>query len=47
MGPGDERLPTASTCFNNLKIPEYSCKAIMEERLHVALHYGSEGFTFS
>lgn len=47
VGDGDERLPTASTCFNLLKIPDYSSKAILEERLHVALHYGSEGFSFS
>ena len=47
VGPGDERLPTASTCFNLLKVPEYSSKATLEERLHIALHYGSEGFTFS
>ena len=29
---GDERLPTASTCFNLLKLPDYSSKAILEER---------------
>eukprot|EP00288_Rhodomonas_lens_P011950 CAMPEP_0177746564 /NCGR_PEP_ID=MMETSP0484_2-20121128/30930_1 /TAXON_ID=354590 /ORGANISM="Rhodomonas lens, Strain RHODO" /LENGTH=597 /DNA_ID=CAMNT_0019261309 /DNA_START=30 /DNA_END=1820 /DNA_ORIENTATION=+ len=34
VGPGDGRLPTASTCFNLLKIPDYSTKAILEERLH-------------
>ena len=44
---GSDRLPLASTCFNLLKLPEYSSKALLEERLHVALHYGSEGFTFS
>ncbi|EKX53558.1 hypothetical protein GUITHDRAFT_43144, partial [Guillardia theta CCMP2712] len=43
---GDDRLPTASTCFNLLKIPDYSSKEILEERFHVALHYGSEGFSF-
>jgi len=43
----DDRLPTASTCFNLLKIPDYSSKEVLEERLHVALHYGSEGFSFS
>ena len=26
------RLPTASTCFNLLKIPRYSAKALLEER---------------
>ena len=47
VGPGDGRLPTASTCFNLLKLPAYSTKAILEERLHVALHYGAEGFSFA
>ena len=32
MPHGDERLPTASTCFNLLKLPDYSSKAILEER---------------
>jgi E3 ubiquitin-protein ligase HUWE1 len=47
VGPGDSRLPTASTCFNQLKLPEYSDAQTLEEKLHIALHYGSEGFTFS
>ena len=47
-GPGnDERLPMASTCFNQLKLPQYSHRHALEEKLHVAVHYGSEGFTFS
>jgi hypothetical protein len=29
---GDERLQTASTCFNLFKLPDYSSKALLEER---------------
>lgn len=47
IGNGDDRLPTASTCFNQLKLPLYSDKQTLEEKLHVAVHYGSEGFSFS
>lgn len=29
----DQRLPTASTCFNILKLPTYSSSKIMKEKL--------------
>ncbi|XP_065184331.1 E3 ubiquitin-protein ligase HACE1-like [Sycon ciliatum] len=40
-------LPTASTCFNMLKLPEYASKEILYDRVSVALHYGSQGFDFA
>lgn len=41
------RLPSASVCFNLLKLPAYSQKAIMEQRLRTAVGEGSEGFGLS
>lgn len=40
-------LPTASTCFNLLKIPEYPSGAVLEQRLLTAIRSGFEGFSFS
>jgi hypothetical protein len=37
------RLPTASTCFNTLRLPAYASEAALAERLRVALA-NSEGF---
>jgi ubiquitin-protein ligase E3 C len=42
----DSRLPTASTCFNILKLPTYSSKAAMKEKLLFAIKSGS-GFDLS
>ena len=33
----DSRLPTASTCFNILKLPTYSSQKIMKEKLLLAI----------
>ena len=44
---GSERLPSASTCFNLLKIPEYDSKEQLCERLLVAIRCGSQGFEFA
>ncbi|GLT57481.1 hypothetical protein SLA2020_304490 [Shorea laevis] len=41
-----ERLPSAHTCFNQLDLPEYSSKELLEERLLLAIHEASEGFGF-
>ncbi|XP_057617681.1 E3 ubiquitin-protein ligase HACE1 isoform X3 [Chionomys nivalis] len=38
-------LPTSSTCINMLKLPEYPSKEILKDRLLVALHCGSYGYT--
>ncbi|KAK6934616.1 HUWE1/Rev1, ubiquitin binding region [Dillenia turbinata] len=41
-----ERLPSAHTCFNQLDLPEYSSKGLLQERLLLAIHEASEGFGF-
>ena len=40
------RLPTASTCFNLLKLPNYSKKSVLKEKLRYAIHSGT-GFELS
>ncbi len=34
----DSRLPTASTCFNILKLPPYSSQQVLREKLRTAIH---------
>jgi E3 ubiquitin-protein ligase HUWE1 len=43
---GDDRLPTAHTCFNQLDLPSYSSEEVLRSRLLLALREGSEGFGF-
>jgi len=45
MRDGD-KLPTASTCFNVLKLPTYSSEKVMKERLVYAIESGA-GFELS
>ncbi|XP_072316836.1 E3 ubiquitin-protein ligase HACE1 isoform X2 [Eucyclogobius newberryi] len=40
-------LPTASTCINMLKLPEYPSLDVLKDRLLVALHCGSYGYTMA
>ncbi|XP_061674924.1 E3 ubiquitin-protein ligase HACE1 isoform X7 [Syngnathoides biaculeatus] len=40
-------LPTSSTCINMLKLPEYPTQEILKDRLLVALHCGSYGYTMA
>ncbi|XP_077455368.1 E3 ubiquitin-protein ligase HACE1 isoform X3 [Stigmatopora argus] len=40
-------LPTSSTCINMLKLPEYPTQEILKDRLMVALHCGSYGYTMA
>ncbi|KAM3855557.1 E3 ubiquitin-protein ligase HACE1 isoform 2-T2 [Vipera latastei] len=40
-------LPTSSTCINMLKLPEYPKKEILKDRLLVALHCGTYGYTMA
>lgn len=40
------RLPTASTCFNTLKLPGYTSKAVLKAKLLMAIHAGA-GFDLS
>eukprot|EP00759_Apiculatamorpha_spiralis_P049021 PhF_6_TR44165/c0_g1_i2/m.67637/K10590/TRIP12; E3 ubiquitin-protein ligase TRIP12 len=43
----DEMLPTVNTCFLYLKLPPYSSKDVMEERIRTAMVNGSVGFSLS
>jgi ubiquitin-protein ligase E3 A len=43
-GPDSDYLPTASTCFNVLLLPDYSSERKLEERLLKAITEGAEGF---
>lgn len=42
-GVGDARLPSSLTCFGRLLLPEYSSRAILEEKLNKALE-NARGF---
>jgi ubiquitin-protein ligase E3 C len=42
----DSRLPTASTCFNILKLPTYSSESVMKSKLLVSIRSGA-GFDLS
>jgi len=42
----DSRLPTASTCFNTLKLPTFSSQAILREKLLTSIRSGA-GFDLS
>jgi len=42
-GDGDERLPTAQTCFHVLLLPQYSNEEVLKDRLLLALD-NAEGF---
>jgi E3 ubiquitin-protein ligase HUWE1 len=44
---GQNRLPSAHTCFNQLDLPEYECKEQLVSKLMVALKQGAEGFGFA
>ncbi|CAA19508.1 Ubiquitin-protein ligase E3B [Caenorhabditis elegans] len=45
-GTAATRLPTASTCFNLLKLPNYNKKSLLLEKLRYAIHAGT-GFELS
>lgn len=42
-GEGDERLPTSMTCYGRLLLPQYSGKAVLREKLCLAIE-NSKGF---
>eukprot|EP00929_Paragymnodinium_shiwhaense_P119102 TRINITY_DN90993_c0_g1_i1.p1 TRINITY_DN90993_c0_g1~~TRINITY_DN90993_c0_g1_i1.p1 ORF type:complete len:833 (-),score=236.68 TRINITY_DN90993_c0_g1_i1:22-2520(-) len=42
-GEGDDRLPTAYTCFSLLLLPKYSCEEVFRAKMRVAIT-NSEGF---
>ncbi len=37
--PPDHFLPESYTCFFLLKLPRYSCKLVLEEKLKYAIHF--------
>lgn len=43
----DEYLPSVMTCVNYLKIPEYSSREVMKEKLRIAASEGSMSFHLS
>eukprot|EP01102_Stenamoeba_stenopodia_P000806 TRINITY_DN10753_c0_g1_i1.p1 TRINITY_DN10753_c0_g1~~TRINITY_DN10753_c0_g1_i1.p1 ORF type:complete len:857 (-),score=176.60 TRINITY_DN10753_c0_g1_i1:30-2600(-) len=43
----DESLPTASTCFNLLRLPVYTSYDQLKQKLLLAITFGSVGFSFS
>lgn len=45
--PSDNLLPSVMTCANYLKLPDYSSKAIMKERLLMAIHESQGSFFLS
>jgi hypothetical protein len=40
-------LPTASACFNMLKLPAYPRFEVLEKKLLMAVRCGAEGFVFA
>ena len=42
-GTDSMKLPTSHTCFNTLLLPSYRSKAVMADRLRLAI-MNSEGF---
>ncbi|KAI0287813.1 hypothetical protein BC826DRAFT_1093244 [Russula brevipes] len=43
----DDYLPSVMTCVNYLKLPEYSCKGVMSEKLQIAMKEGVGSFHLS
>ncbi|KAL0059411.1 Ubiquitin fusion degradation protein 4 [Marasmius tenuissimus] len=43
----DDYLPSVMTCVNYLKLPEYSSKAVMKEKLRIAMKEGVGSFHLS
>lgn len=43
----DDYLPSVMTCVNYLKLPEYSTKEVMREKLRVAMKEGVGSFHLS
>ncbi|XP_047132112.1 uncharacterized protein LOC101238367 isoform X2 [Hydra vulgaris] len=43
---GKDKLPEASTCFNTLRLPDYSSEKILRKNLLIAVRHGNEGFAF-
>ena len=37
--PPDDFLPESYTCFFLLKMPRYTCKTVLREKLKYAIHF--------
>ena len=37
----DEKLPSAATCFNTLKLPNYSSEKVLKQKLLVSISSGA------
>jgi len=46
-GSSSQRLPTAATCFHQLKLPNYKEEKDLKKMVMTAILHGSEGFSFS
>ncbi|KAJ3068556.1 E3 ubiquitin-protein ligase [Podochytrium sp. JEL0797] len=45
-GASSRNLPSASTCFNLIKVPNYVSKEVMREKIFLAVREGGSGFAF-
>ena len=43
----EDQLPTASTCMNMLKLPSYKSYEALEEKIKLAIQFGSFGYAFT
>jgi len=43
----DSSLPSVSTCFHNIKLPEYSSQQILEKKFNMAITEGRDSFQLS
>ncbi|XP_065890153.1 E3 ubiquitin-protein ligase HACE1-like [Dysidea avara] len=44
---GEDRVPEASTCFNNLKLSQYTSEQQCRDKVLIAIRFGCEGFSFA
>lgn len=43
----DKTLPSVNCCFYYLKLPEYSSKSVLKEKLLFAIQHGQGSFSFN
>ena len=43
---GENSLPKAHTCFNEIELPKYSSKELMKSKLDICISMGLKGFGF-
>jgi len=44
---GMDKIPEAATCFNSIRLYDYSSKAVLREKILIAIRHGCEGFAFA